>query len=78
MSTEIDPASQIACPYCFEPIHKDATRCNHCSGEILFCPRCGKKVGITTKRRWVGVLRGGTRDVKNCVRCGKRLAGGWL
>ncbi|MDB4388521.1 hypothetical protein N9Z49_00555 [Akkermansiaceae bacterium] len=29
-----DKASKAKCPYCVEPIQKQATKCNHCLSEI--------------------------------------------
>jgi len=66
------------CPYCFEAVRKEATRCSHCSGEICFCPRCKKTVAVDIKRKWVGVFRGGTQDVKKCRDCEKQLTGPWF
>lgn len=65
----------MKCPYCHEPIDDDARRCKHCAGELLPCPNCGGNVGVETKSKFVGLARGGTKDVKKCMNCGKVLYG---
>jgi len=65
----------VACPYCVEPIDEAATRCKHCAGELRHCPNCGRNVGLTTKQKFVGVLRGGMKVQSRCVNCGKVLDG---
>ena len=65
----------MRCGYCKEEINDQATRCKHCGGEFLFCPRCKRNVVVETKSKFVGLVRGGTKDVKKCVHCGKILYG---
>jgi hypothetical protein len=71
----LPPADAIPCPYCSESITMTATRCKHCGGELLPCPTCKRNVAVETKRKFVGIARGGTQDVKKCRNCGKQLAG---
>lgn len=70
----ITPAG-MACPYCGENISDSSTRCKHCGGELLFCSRCRRNVAVTIKRKFVGLMRGGTQEVKKCRNCNKQLAG---
>ena len=65
----------MECPYCKEEINDGSARCRYCGGEILYCPHCEKHVAVETRRKWVGLFRGVTQDVKKCVICGKRLQG---
>jgi hypothetical protein len=67
--------TQMKCPYCKEEINKEATRCKHCGGEFLYCNRCKMNVAIETKSKFVGMARGGTKDVKKCAICGAILYG---
>jgi len=63
------------CPYCHEEINENSTRCKHCSGELAFCQKCGKRVAITTKNIFTGVARGATQQQKKCATCGSHLGG---
>lgn len=63
------------CPYCGDAILFTATRCNHCGGELKFCPKCHRTVAIRTQNKWVGVFRGGTQVVGFCQNCGTKLFG---
>lgn len=69
------PITGMPCPYCSEQITNTATRCKHCGGELLPCPNCKRNVAVETKRKFVGLLRGGVQDTKKCLNCGKQLAG---
>jgi len=73
--TDSKQGERMKCPYCFEEIPKGATRCKYCSGEIFWCPRCNKMVAVDTKPKFVGWIRGGTKDVKTCRECGRILQG---
>lgn len=63
------------CPYCFEPIRRDATRCQHCAGHLRHCPRCGENVGLAVRQKFVGLFRGGMKEQARCVQCGRVLDG---
>lgn len=63
------------CPYCKEQVNPEASRCPHCAGEIPFCPNCKKHVAVETKRKWVGIFRGGTQEARFCIVCRKQLSG---
>lgn len=64
-----------ACPYCFNQIAEQATRCQHCSGVLAWCKKCKGMMPVTTKRKWVGIARGGTQDQHRCRQCNKVLEG---
>ena len=66
---------EIPCPYCSEGITKTSTRCKHCSGELIHCPRCNKNVAVVSKEKLVGFVRGGTNTIQKCRDCGKQLTG---
>lgn len=63
------------CPYCFGSINPKATRCPHCAGEFMYCPKCKANRAITTKNKFVGVLRGGHKPQHSCAVCRRVLAG---
>lgn len=64
-----------ACPYCMSEIPAQALRCRHCSGELRHCDRCGDLRGTTSKQKFVGMLRGGTKTQYRCMVCDKVLDG---
>jgi hypothetical protein len=63
------------CPYCKSEIHADATRCPSCSGEMRFCPACQANVGLDSKQKFVGFVRGGTKTQYRCKQCARVLDG---
>lgn len=63
------------CPYCFEQIPEEATRCKHCAGKLWPCPKCLDNVGVVTKQKFVGLLRGGTKEQRRCMDCGTVVDG---
>jgi hypothetical protein len=63
------------CPYCFTGIHPQATRCPSCGGERRFCPQCQSLQGMTSKQKFVGLVRGGTKTRFNCMGCNSVLDG---
>lgn len=65
----------MECDYCHEQVPGDSRRCKHCGGELYPCKRCRRRVGVETRRKWVGFLRGGSQDVKRCLHCGSHLHG---
>lgn len=74
-ASEAPAAKGVACPYCGSNIHPEASRCAACSGELRFCPRCVAMRGLTSKQKFVGVLRGGTKTQYRCKQCAKILDG---
>lgn len=60
------------CPHCFEDVSNGASRCRHCAGEIVRCPRCGVCKGAR-KRKFAGVLNGVAQDALVCSGCGKEM-----
>lgn len=64
-----------SCDYCTSEIPEQATRCPQCSGEFRRCPAEGRLVGMTTKQKFVGVLRGGTKTQYRCMHCDRVLDG---
>jgi hypothetical protein len=63
------------CPYCFEPIASQALRCNHCAGQLRDCPHCKQKVGVVTRQKFVGLIRGGMKTRLRCLSCDRVLDG---
>jgi hypothetical protein len=63
------------CPYCTLDIARKASRCPHCAGELRWCARCGEHVAMTSKQKFVGVLRGGMKTQYRCAKCGTVLDG---
>ncbi len=68
-------SSKNSCPYCFNPVNPEATRCGHCQGELMRCPRCKKNVRVKFKKKFMGLLRGGFVEVRKCKDCGEHLSG---
>ena len=63
------------CPYCQASMQGPATRCASCSGELKHCPECKTLVGMSSKQKFVGVLRGGMKTQYKCLRCRRTLDG---
>lgn len=76
-TTGTTPASAEVrrCPYCTSAMPRQAQRCATCGGDLRFCPRCKDLVGLTSKQKFVGVLRGGMKTQYGCMRCYKVLDG---
>lgn len=64
-----------SCPYCQSDISSAATRCPHCAGEMRHCWKCRQVVGLTTKQKFVGWMRGGTKTQYRCMTCNEVLDG---
>ena len=54
---------------------KFCTECGDPLAEIEFCPQCQKKVPVRIGEKFVGVARGSYQETRDCMLCGKRLAG---
>lgn len=65
----------IECAYCTRSISSVALRCEHCGGDFRYCKRCDDLVGVTSRQKFVGLLRGGTKTQYNCIDCGYTLDG---
>lgn len=63
------------CGYCTSTIPASALRCPQCSGEFHHCPHCKELVAVSTRQKFVGLVRGGRTPVVDCLRCGKQLTG---
>ena len=66
--------NDVACPYCFGLVPKEATRCKHCAGELLFCPKCKQNVKLK-KSVYVRTIGGPQNPVAHCATCGTKLMG---
>lgn len=64
-----------ACDYCTTQIPAGATRCPQCAGQFYFCPTDKRHVGVTSKQKFVGLMRGGTKTQYRCMHCGRVLDG---
>jgi hypothetical protein len=56
------------CPYCRTPIHQEARRCQACAGDLRYCSNCKANVGMTSKQKFVGIVRGGTKTQYRCMK----------
>lgn len=68
------PATR-ACDYCTREISAAATRCPHCAGEFRYCPTDKRYVGLTSKQKFVGLMRGGHQTQYRCISCDRVLDG---
>ena len=64
-----------ACPYCAATINAAALRCGSCAGELKYCKSCGQNVGMTSKQKFVGLIRGGMKTQFRCMKCDRVLDG---
>jgi hypothetical protein len=63
------------CPYCTSPIARKALRCGSCAGELKFCRTCRMPMGMTSKQKFVGIVRGGMKTQYRCMKCRHILDG---
>jgi hypothetical protein len=68
-------AATATCPYCRSAMHPQATRCPSCGGELRYCPRDKALVAVWSKKKFVGLARGGTQTQLRCAKCNKVLDG---
>lgn len=56
-------------------ISDQATRCPNCAGEFRYCPHDKRLIGVKSKSKFVGLLRGGTQVQLRCMSCDRVLDG---
>ncbi|MGH2895364.1 MAG: DUF2510 domain-containing protein [Solirubrobacteraceae bacterium] len=68
-------AGMRPCPYCTAPMPVQATRCPTCTGELRHRRYCGGPMGVATRQKFVGMVRGGMKTQSRCLGCNRILDG---
>lgn len=72
---QFQPQPPRHCLYCMSEIHPQSTRCPHCAGEFRFCPTCQQIVGLNSRQKFVGWVRGGMKTQYRWQQCNLVLHG---